>query len=205
MDNNNAVAAARRFGVELRAEMSGNKLVGHASVFGQYAALPGHLEGVGREAFDAVRRSQSTDVRALYEHDPAKLLGRQGSGTLRWSVDSEGLPFEVDLPNTTHGNDVRELALRGDLTGASFGFVPGADQWSMTDGKQVRTHTSVARLIDVSVVAFPAYPGATVMLRSLDAALAESTLTPATPESARSQFIRARHRIRLRNLERHQL
>jgi hypothetical protein len=31
---------ATRFGVELRAEVTGNKLVGHAAVFGQYAELP---------------------------------------------------------------------------------------------------------------------------------------------------------------------
>ncbi|WP_167759295.1 HK97 family phage prohead protease [Mycobacterium sp. PS03-16] len=182
-----------RFGVELRAEVSGNKLVGHAAVFGQFATLPGHLEALSRSAFDAVRTDAKTDVRALYEHDPSKLLGRQASGTLRWSVDSEGLPFEVDLPDTTHGRDVRELAARGDLTGASFGFVPGADEWGHVEGQQVRTHTSVARLVDLSVVAFPAYTGATVMLRSLDRVKA----TVATPESARSQLIRTRHRILL--------
>ena len=184
----NATTTETRFGVELRAEVTGTKLVGHAAVFDQYASLPSHLEALTRSAFDTVRSDAATDVRALYEHDPAKLLGRQSSGTLRWSVDSQGLPFEVDLPDTTHGRDVRELALRGDLTGASFGFVPGADEWDHINGKQVRRHTSVSRLVDLSVVAFPAYTGATVMLRSLDKA---STLVT---ESNRSQIIRARHR-----------
>lgn len=187
----NATTQASRFGVELRAEVTGNKLVGHAAVFDQYAPLPSHLEAMSRSAFEQVRADAGTDVRALYEHDPAKLLGRQSSGTLRWSVDSEGLPFEVDLPDTTHGRDVRELALRGDLSGASFGFIPGADEWSHVQGRQLRTHTSVARLVDLSVVAFPAYAGATVMLRSLD-----KVGVPAL-ESLQSQLVRARARVLL--------
>jgi uncharacterized protein len=188
----NQTTEATRFGVELRAEITGNKLVGHAAVFGQYATLPGHLEALSRSAFDVVRSDADTDVRALFNHDPSALLGRQSSGTLRWSVDSEGLPFEVDLPNTTVGRDVRELAERRDLTGASFGFIPGADQWSQVEGRQVRTHTSVTRLVDLSVVTFPAYVGAHVMLRSLDKAAAA---IPPAAESARSQLIRARHRV----------
>jgi Escherichia/Staphylococcus phage prohead protease len=139
-----------------------------------------------RTAFDRALADKTTDVRALFNHDPSMLLGRESSGTLKLSVDSEGLPFEVDLPNTSVGRDVRELAERGDLTGASFGFIPGEDEWSRTkDGRQLRTHMSVARLVDVSVVTFPAYQGAGVMLRSLTA----------VPESGRSQLVRARARL----------
>lgn len=182
-----------RFAVELRSEISGNKLVGHAAVFGQYAELPGHLESLHRSAFDAVRKDSNTDCRALFNHDPSKLLGRQSSGTLRWSVDSEGLPFELDLPDTSTGRDVRELSARGDLSGASFGFVPGADEWSQIEGRQLRTHTSVSRLVDLSVVTFPAYAGTTVMLRSLDLASTKPV------ESIRSQLIRAKHRALIGN------
>lgn len=193
----NTTVETTRFGVELRAEVTGKRLVGHAVLFDQYAELPGHLEALHRSAFDAVLRDKSTDVRALYEHDPTKLLGRQSSGTLRWSVDSEGVPFEIDLPDTTVGRDVRELALRGDLGGASLGWVPGTDEWSRTsDGRQLRTHTSVARFVDLSVVSFPAYKGTTVMLRSLDKI---ATDTSQASDSPASQLIRARHRIRHRN------
>jgi HK97 family phage prohead protease len=143
------------FFVECRSEVTGNKLVGHAAVFGQYAELPGHLETLHRSAFDNALADPTTDVRALFNHDPNKLLGRQSSGTLRLSVDSTGLAFELDLPDTTDGRDVRELAARGDLSGASFGFVPGQDEWTTKDGRQLRTHTSVAQLRDISPVSFP--------------------------------------------------
>jgi HK97 family phage prohead protease len=174
-----------RFAVECRSEVTGNRLVGHAAVFGQYAELPGHLETLHRSAFDKVLRDESTDVVALFNHDQAKLLGRQSSGTLRLGVDSTGLAFELDLPDTTDGRDVKELASRGDLTGASFGFIPGEDEWSSKDGRQLRTHVSVAHLRDVSPVSIPAYKGASVMLRSL-------TLVA---ETGRGQLVRARARL----------
>jgi len=176
----------QRFGVELRAEMSGDTLRGHASVFGQMARVGGGWENVGSSAFDAVLADPETDVRALRDHNASMLLGRQSVGTLRLSVDSEGLPFEVDLPNTSYANDLRELVERGDLDGASFGFIPGEDELSRApDGRQLRTHTSVKALIDVSAVTFPAYDGAGVALRHYEFA----------PCSNRGQLIRARARV----------
>lgn len=178
-----------RFGVELRAELSGGKLHGHAAVFEQMAELPGHLEQMARSAFTRTLKDKTTDVRALFNHDPSLLLGRQSSGTLRVGVDAEGLEFEVDLPNTSAGNDVRELAERKDLTGASFGFIPDEDEWSAApDGRRLRTHTSVARLVDVSPVTFPAYDGASVSMRSMKFD---------RPTRVRSQLIRARARVHL--------
>lgn len=157
-----------RMEVQLRAEMKGNTLFGHASVFDQETYIPGEgWEVIARSAFNEVLKDQSTDVRALFNHDPTMLLGRQSAGTLRLSVDSEGLPFEVDLPDTTVGRDIRILLDRGDLTGASFGWIPGEyDTLTRSEGGLIRSHTSIKRLVDVSVVTFPAYSGASVALRS---------------------------------------
>lgn len=174
------------FTTELRAEVAGRILRGHAAVFNQYAQLPGHLEMLERTAFDKALKDPRTDVRALFNHDPNMLLARQSAGTLRLSTDSEGLEFELDLPNVSYANDLRELVSRGDVSGASFGFIPGADEWRSRDGQRLRVHTSVRALIDVSPVAFPAYEGTRIMLRSNPMA---------APEGARSQLIRARARV----------
>lgn len=177
-----------RFAVELRSSVDGNTLRGHASVFGQLARMPGHWEQIAPSAFDAVLDRTDTDVRALMNHDPSALLGRQSAGTLRLKVDGDGLAFEVDLPDTSYARDLRALVSRRDLTGASFGFVPGEDKWSTApDGKQIRTHLSVAELVDVSPVTFPAYEGADVALRHYDF----------VRSSGRSQMIRARARVHL--------
>jgi len=177
--------SVQRFGVELRAEVAGRKLRGHAAVFDQVADLGPHLEALARSAFDRVLEDQGTDVRALWNHNPDHLLGRQSSGTLRLAADSEGLEFEVDLPDTSLGRDVQVLAERGDITGASFAFIPAEDDWSQRDGRRLRTHTSVGRLLDVSPVTWPAYEGAAVALRSYPTH---------RPASARSRLTRARHR-----------
>lgn len=180
-------ADVTRFAVQLRAQVRGKTLTGHAAVFGQIAVLPTHYESLASTAFDEVLRDPDTDVRALINHEPMYVLGRQSAGTLRVSVDSEGLPFEVDLPNTTYANDLREVVERGDLDGASFAFKPNLDVWTQApDGRQLRTHTSVGELLDVSAVTYPAYPGAGVTLRSY-------TFTVSVA-STRSRLLRAHHR-----------
>lgn len=177
--------SVQRFGVELRAEVQGKRLRGHASVFNQAAEMPGHVEVIAPTAFKRALDDPKTDVRALWNHNPDHLLGRQSSGTLRLGTDSEGLEFELDLPDTTLGRDLQVLAERGDITGASFAFIPDEDTWSTRDGHRVRTHTSVGRLLDVSPVTFPAYEGAAVALRSFPTG---------RPVSPRSRLIQARHR-----------
>jgi HK97 family phage prohead protease len=176
-----------RFHAELRAaSVDGGTLAGHAAVFGQVAQIRGGWEAIGPKAFDAVL-ARRDDVVALRDHDPALLLGRTASGTLRLAADDDGLAFEVDLPDTAYARDVAELVRRGDLAGASFGFLPGTDEYGPgPDGRQLRTHTSVKRLLDVSVVAMPAYDGTSVTLRAYEPPVL----------SNRTRLILARHRAR---------
>ncbi len=173
-----------RLSVEIRSEITGNKLTGLAAVFGSYADIGTYLETLAPSAFDAVLADPATDVRAYYQHDSAMLLGRQSSGTLRLSADTHGLAFELDLPNTTYANDLRELASRGDLTGMSFGFIAGQEEWGTVGNRDVRTHVSVARLIEISPVSLPAYADTSVQLRSLT-----EITTPAI--DGRTQMFRA--------------
>jgi HK97 family phage prohead protease len=179
-----------RYSVVCRSTLDGDTLVGHAAVFGQMAKVPGGYEQLARSAFDGVLDRSDTDVVALVEHDPGRLLGRQSSGTLRLKVDGEGLAFEVDLPDTQDGAYVRSLAGRGDLVGASFGFIPGDDgTWTRNkDGSQLHTINSIAYLRDVATVTLPAYSGAGVALRSYSFDL----------PSGRSQMAQARARVLLK-------
>lgn len=186
----------RRFELQLRAEVQGRKLTGHASMFGQVALIraDGHYEQMDRGAIDGLLSKRETsygpvDVRCLFNHDTGALLGRQSSGTLRWSSDSEGVPFDVDLPNTQLGNDVRELVERGDLSGASVGFIPSTVEWSAApDGLRMCTITGLEYFRDLGPVTFPQFTETSVALRSMTFG------TPA--ESRRSQLVRARARAR---------
>jgi HK97 family phage prohead protease len=171
-------------GVQCRAELRGDRLGGYASVFDQTADLGIFgQERIARGAFDAALKT--SDVRALWNHDPLYVLGRSSAGTLRLSVDEHGLEYEVDLPDTQYARDLRQLVERGDITGASFGFVPGEHTWN--EDRSVRTHTSVRQLVDVSPVTFPAYEGASTEARSISNRAVRR----------RSQLIRARARVHL--------
>jgi HK97 family phage prohead protease len=104
------------------------------------------------------------DIRALFNHDPNMILGRNRSGTLRLSEDSEGLHYEVDMPDTTYARDLATAMERGDVSQSSFGFKvsgPEGDTWAEDeDGFPLRTLQKVA-LFDVSPVTYPAYTDST--------------------------------------------
>lgn len=162
------------------------KIGGYAAVFDQPTDLGwAGNEQLARSAFTSVLADTATDVRSLWNHDKQYLLGRQSAGTLRLSVDSTGLEYEVDLPDTSYARDVRELVERGDLDGASFAFIPGLSDWDMKT--ETRTHTSVRALVDVSPVTFPAYDGAST----------EARASSIVADRRRSQLIRARARVTL--------
>lgn len=170
--------------------MEGNTLKGHAAVFDQVADLGMSFERLAPTAFDKALRT--SDARALLNHDPRLVLGRQSAGTLSLRTDKVGLAFEIDLPDTSYAADLRTLVGRGDLSGASFGFIPGEMEFEKTkDGRNITTHTSISELVDVSPVTFPAYEGTDVSLRYMD-------LDQLPGPSARQQaaLIRARQRSR---------
>lgn len=108
------------------------------------------------------------DQRFLWSHDNSKVLGRIKNETLRLSEDDTGLRFELDLPNTTLGNDTYESIKRGDVDGVSFGFNNPEDHiQEFEDDMPLRT-INRANLIEVSAVAFPAYPDSEVAARGYD-------------------------------------
>ncbi|KEF95175.1 HK97 family phage prohead protease [Mycobacterium sp. TKK-01-0059] len=173
--------------IEVRSEVKGNRITGYAAVFNERADIGPYFEVLAPTAFDAVLANPATDVRAFLDHDSGKLLGRQSSGTLRLSTDTRGLHFEVDLPDTSAGRDARELINRGDMTGVSFGFKPDQETWDTYEGRDLRTHLSIARLVEISPVSLPAYSGTSVALRA----------KPADVITGRTQIIRARARVNL--------
>lgn len=108
------------------------------------------------------------DQRALWSHDTSKILGRTKNGTLRLFEDEVGLRFELDLPNTSLGNDVYETIKRGDVDGVSFGFQMKKQEWDESDPDNVTRTVLKAKLMEISPVAFPAYPDSQVSARSHD-------------------------------------
>lgn len=144
---------------------------GQGMTFGGYAwrynapSLPlPFTERIAPGAFTRTLKSKN-DIRAYVNHDDTRLLGSTRAKTLRIEDRPEGGWVEIDLPNTTDGNDIRELVSRGDISGMSFGFSTVKDSWSA--GGDERTLLEV-RLHEVSVVtSVPAYPQTTASVRNL--------------------------------------
>jgi len=155
--------------VEHRADGNGKMTVsGYAAVFGEVADISGWFhEVVARGAFTNTLRT--ADVRAYFDHDTGRVLGRLSSGTLRCEEDDKGLRVEIDLPDTTDGRDVKTLVERGDVSGMSFRFEAVRQEWDETVDPPKRTLLEV-RLGEVSIVSEPAYDGTSVAMRSLDEA-----------------------------------
>ena len=180
-------------------------LTGYAAVFDSLSEKLGSFyERIAKGAF-AESLKRGDDVRAFIEHEGGlSTLGRTTAGTLKLKEDSHGLHSMILLPNTQAARNVSELVKSGNLNQMSFGFrVPkGGDDW--IDGKDGEADVRVLKqidLIDVSVVAVPAYPATDVKVatRSRVAWLEGRTTRVAKVESRWKEIhlTEAKKRIRL--------
>jgi len=151
----------RIFNIETRVDSTedGRDLVvGHASVYDSRSNnLGGFYEFIERGAFTE-ELINTSDVRALINHDPNLILARNTSGTLKLTADERGLKYEFEMPETSYGKDLAISMKRGDITQSSFAFTVAEDDWSTDDeGNNIRTIKKIDRLYDVSPVTYPAY------------------------------------------------
>ncbi|MGV9360648.1 HK97 family phage prohead protease [Amycolatopsis sp. NPDC003731] len=165
----------RSFDSEFETRSEQNKLVitGYAAVFDTRTLLQPRLyEEIRSGAF--TKTIQEADVRALYNHNPMYVLGRNKAGTLRMAQDTKGLHYEVDLPDSQMGRDLYESIQRGDISQSSFAFYPVTGKAPVTSERSeqegrfwVRSLQEV-KLKDVSPVTYPAYEAATVGARAAE-------------------------------------
>lgn len=154
---------------ELRVSDDGKKIVGHAAVFNSLSVpMFGFREQIKPGAFK--KTIEKEDVRALQNHDPNFVLGRNKAGTLKLKEDSRGLHTEIDPPDTQFARDLMTSIKRGDVSQMSFGFRTVTDKWYTKDSETRRDLIEV-KLFDVSPVTFPAYTATDVGVRSIASCL----------------------------------
>ena len=142
--------------------------VGHAAVFDTPYDLGWFTERVARGAF--TETIQTDDIRALFNHDPNIVLGRNKSGTLKLSEDETGLAIEITPPDTQAARDISILLERGDITQMSIGFNVVEETWEISQDENksdLRTLKKV-KLWDVSPVTYPGSPTTDIAQRSHD-------------------------------------
>lgn len=126
----------------------------------------GVYEKIDRNALDG---QLDKDIRALYDHDTSKVLGRVKNNTLRLESDDKGLKGIV----TINRDDPEALSIyqkikRGDVDQCSFGFIPTKQDRSTRPGGGELFTVRELDLIEVSVVAFPAYENTSIAARKKD-------------------------------------
>lgn len=110
---------------------------------------------------EAVRDVDFSELKCMHNHSSNRLLGRVESGTMRYGIDTTGVWYENNTPNSPTGEDVLESVRRGDTDGSSFQFVvaPGGETWSVKNGIAYREITKIESVFEMGPVSEPAYPG----------------------------------------------
>jgi len=183
------------------------QIEGYAAVFGDEAIIAGWYDF--REVIEPTAFTEALprdDVRALFNHDPSLILGRNTAGTLTLTVDAKGLHYVVTPPDTSYARDLRVSVTRGDVTQSSFAFRVLEQSWEEplkgSADLPIR-HIRKVELFDVSPVTYPAYTSTTVSARAIDTARglrAAAVVPPSLDEAeARRRALRTRE-LSLREL-----
>lgn len=141
---------------------------GYFAVFNQETELwQGMFEEIAPGAFD--NSLADNDIRCLFDHDSAIVLGRSAAGTLALTVDERGLYGKVMInQDDTEAMNIYQRVKRGDISGCSFGFDPIDEELINRDDGTVKFIVKEADTLEVSIVTFPAYPQTEIEARKAD-------------------------------------
>jgi len=157
-----------QIGIEGRGDGKTPKIVGHAAVFDVIGEGGWFREKVAPGAF--ANTIKEDDVRALFNHNPDFVIGRNRAGTLRMKEDEKGLAIEIDPPETQFARDLMISIGRGDISQMSFGFEILKEERQAGEGKDLDLFTlREVRLWDVSPVTYPFYKQTDVSVHSRQA------------------------------------
>lgn len=182
---------------------SGRPMIeGHAAVFDSWSETLGGIfpfrEIVRKGAFaESIGRD---DIRALFNHDPNYVLGRNRAGTLELVEDEVGLRVRISPPETSWAKDLQTSIRRGDITQMSIGFVVQDDEWSTENGIDTRELKKV-QLFDVSPVTYPAYTATDVGVRAMQSYDGYKAECRSREQEAENAAKRAKEKERLDRLK----
>ena len=113
----------------------------------------------------------SQDVKMNMLHDRSLTLARcnKGVGSMRMTVDAQGVNFEFEAPKCDIGDRCLEMVRRGDYSGCSFEFYPEEyDVEEREGGKDVKIiHKKFRALTALTIGMDPAYKQTNVNAREL--------------------------------------
>ncbi|WP_298535786.1 HK97 family phage prohead protease [uncultured Methanobrevibacter sp.] len=168
----------RSYTFELNAEETEDHvgvITGRPIVYESKTDLGYFDEVIARGALD---HADLRDVRFLVNHDTSKIpLARSRNNnensTMKFSVDDQGLLLDwvkLDIENNSEARNLYSAVKRGDITGMSFMFSVGDEEWSNLESDHpTRTIKEISNVIEVSAVTFPAYDDTSISVRNKQA------------------------------------
>lgn len=168
----------RNYQFEIRAEKDeekGNIIVGRPIVYESKTDIDGMFEEIIERG--ALKKADLTDVRFLVNHDTSKIpLARSRKNTKNSTMqliqddDGLGIRVQLDTENNTEARNLYSAIQRGDITGMSFMFAIGDEEWENLDSEYPTRHIkSISTVVEVSAVTFPAYESTSISARDKSA------------------------------------
>ena len=166
---------------ELRSENEGRRISGKAISFDTQSNDIGFIEILHRGCISQ-ELIDSSNIVFLYNHDYNQVIARanKGKGTLNIDLRDDGVYFDLEVPNTTMGNDLLENIRLGNITQCSFGFSYSNEEGAYKDEKiddvWYRNVYKIGKLYDLSAVTYPAYDDTYVNARMQERSKMEDKL-----------------------------
>ena len=144
------------------------RVIGAGAVYNKRSQdLGGFFEIIREGAFKRSLES-GREVKSFFNHDPNQVLGTtESEPPLTITDDKRGLMYEVEIPDTSYGRDLRENLKRKNVKGSSFQFRTIEDNWYKTDAGETVRELISAELFEIGPVTEPAYLPSTSELRTL--------------------------------------
>ena len=172
--------------LQLREEGEAASLVGYAATFDEAYPIDVVQETIDARAFNRTLVEQP-DVFALIGHDMSRVIARTKNGTLTLVPDARGLRVEIAPIDTQESRDAFSLVRGGTIDAMSFGFRIAKQEYTNRNGEVHRRILDID-LYEVSLVAFPANPSATLSARDRELiAQAKRIALPFLPPSPLAQ------------------
>jgi HK97 family phage prohead protease len=143
--------------IEVRS-LGGRRVVeGYAAVYNSISSDLGGFREVIPSSRTFAKTIKEADIRALFNHDPNFVMGRNRAGTLDLASDSKGLAYRIRPADTSYFRDLDQLLERGDVSNSSFAGYFISDDWRLDERGYPLREVREVRLVDISVVTYPAY------------------------------------------------
>ena len=158
--NEEKLSIQRSYEITYRAKKDSDKKIiqGYAVVFDAWADVRSWGESwkecIRKGAFTQSLKENS--ILALYNHDFNNVLARKDVN-MKLVEDDKGLYFEIELPDTTQGNDLYELIDKGIVNQCSFSGYVRKNLWSEDNGGNVLREILEIDLIEITITPIPAY------------------------------------------------